>query len=78
MRVTEQDGKFRYQFGKPKHAELAFENDRQEAIGRYRVGAVLVMICGRIWYCKTVITNIRRFRRWIDCRRVMKRSTGLR
>ncbi len=34
VRVTEQDGKFRYQFGKPKRAELVFENDRQEAIGR--------------------------------------------
>ena len=34
MRVTEQDGKFRYQFGKPKRAELVFENDRQEAIDR--------------------------------------------
>ncbi len=34
VRVTEQGGKFRYQFGKPKRAELVFENDRQEAIDR--------------------------------------------
>lgn len=34
VRVTEQGGKFRYQFGKPKRVELVFENDRQEAIDR--------------------------------------------
>lgn len=34
VRVTERQGKFRYQFGRPKRAELVFENGRQEAISR--------------------------------------------
>lgn len=34
VRVTERGGKYRYQFGKPKRAELVFENNRQEAIAR--------------------------------------------
>lgn len=34
VRVTEQGGQYRYQFGQPKRAELVFENNRQEAIAR--------------------------------------------
>ncbi len=34
VRVTEQSGKFHYQFGRPGRMELVFENDRQEAIDR--------------------------------------------